>query len=57
MPVLSPFVEDEDRLGLEDAELMAESENLDLESGLAPVEKDEEVHQGVEETQDHGLRS
>jgi hypothetical protein len=46
-------------LALEDAELMAEGEDLDLEGGIALQANEKEVDQGadegVEEIQDHGL--
>jgi len=59
-PVAVPEARPTD-VALEDADLMAEGENLDLEGGLAPLAKEEELDQGaddgVEETKDHGLGS
>jgi hypothetical protein len=48
-------------LALEDAELVAEGEDLDLEDGIALHANQKEVDQGaddrIQETQDHGLGS
>jgi hypothetical protein len=48
-------------LSLEDAEPVAEGENLDLERCIALLAEDNEVEQGadkgVEEAQDHGFGS
>ena len=48
-------------LAFEDAELVAEGENLDLKCGFRLLAEDKEVEQeaddGVEEAQDHGQGS
>ncbi len=48
-------------LAFEDAELVAEGQDLDLECGLCLPAADEEIEQGaddrVDEAQDHGVGS